>query len=314
MSHLYRREFLRSAAAITSAAGSLLAGIDANGAASPGGFGGTLCLFSKHLPWMNWAQLAETVKRLGFAGVDLTVRPGGHVLPERAETDLERAVAAIRERGVEVPMITTGLLKADDPAARPILSAAGRLGIKYAKPGYYRYAFADVRRELEAAGRQFAGLVEMAQRYGVEIGYHNHASYIGAAVWDMARVIDGLDPKWAGYYFDVRHAVVEGGAAGWKIAFNLVAPRLKMIAVKDFYWAKTARGWVQRDCPLGEGMVDWAGYFKLLRESGFRGPVSLHIEYEIAGATASEREAKTIEAIVRDLEFLKGQLRAAYAG
>jgi hypothetical protein len=55
-----------------------------------------LCLFSKHLPKLNYAELASTVKQIGFEGVDLTVRPGGHVLPERAAEDLPRAVEAIR--------------------------------------------------------------------------------------------------------------------------------------------------------------------------------------------------------------------------
>ena len=44
------------------------------------------------------------------------------------------------------------------------------------------------------------------------MGFHNHAAYIGAALWDIAPAIDRLDPRWAGYYFDPRHAVAEGGA------------------------------------------------------------------------------------------------------
>ena len=77
---------------------------------------------------------------------------------------------------------------------------------------------------------------------GVHMGFHNHSGYIGGNIWDIAPVIDTLDPKWAGYYFDVRHAVVEGGDGGWRTAFSLAAPRLPMIALKDFYWEKAAAG------------------------------------------------------------------------
>jgi L-ribulose-5-phosphate 3-epimerase len=297
-----RRDFLRVGMA---AAGATLIG--KRGAA----YNGTVCLFSKHLPGTNWERLAETVKRLGFGGIDLTVRTGGHVLPVRAAEDLPRAVAAIRAQGLEVPMITTELLSADDPTARPILTAAGKLGIKRIKPGYYKYAFADVRRELETAGKQLTGLIGLARECGVEVGYHNHAGNIGGPVWDIARIIDPLDARWAGYYFDVRHAVVEGGAAGWKIAFNLVAPRLKMIAIKDVYWEKTAKGWAQKDCPLGEGMVDWPAYFKMLRAVDYQGPISLHVEYELGGTTAAEKETRMIEAITRDFGFLKRQIQTA---
>lgn len=275
-------------------------------------FNGTLCLFSKHLSATNWQQLAVAVKKLGFDGVDLTVRPGGHVLPERAAEDLPKAVAAIKTEGLAVPMITTGLTSASDPTAKPILSTAGKLGIPFFKPGYYKYEFKDVRRELGKFGVEFSALVELGKQAGVQCGFHNHDGNIGAPLWDVATVIDRLDPKWAGYYFDVRHAVVEGGSGGWKIATNLVAPRLKMIAVKDFYWEKSAKGWRIVNCPLGEGMVDWRQYFKLLRQANFHGPVSLHLEYEIPGATAAAKEENTFAAAQRDLQFLKARLAEAY--
>ena len=74
------------------------------------GFNGTYCLFSKHLPNLNWQKLGQTVKKLGFGGVDLTVRPQGHVLPERAAEDLPKAVAAIRDLDPEIVFDLTQVL------------------------------------------------------------------------------------------------------------------------------------------------------------------------------------------------------------
>ena len=307
-----RRDFLGAASAMTAAA--TIARPHSTQAAGlpPPAYSGTLCFFSKHLPELDWGQLAQAVKQLGFGGVDLTVRRRGHVLPERAAADLPRAVAAIRAEGLAVPMITTELLSASDPTARPILEAAGKLGVSFFKPGYYKYRFADVRGELEEAGREFRGLAELGKQCGVQVGYHNHAGYLGGPVWDMARVIEPLEAKWVGYYFDVRHAVAEGGDGGWKIAAHLVAPRLKMIAVKDFFWEKTSQGWRARNCPLGEGMVDWRQYFKILAAANFQGPISLHLEYEIPGETAAAMEKNTIAAAQRDLGFLKARVQEAY--
>ena len=296
-----RREFLQSSLAFV-AASALPSG------AQTGNFDNTLCLFSKHLPGMDYRRLAQIVRKLGFGGVDLTVRPGGHVLPERAVDDLPKAVAAIRAEGLSVPMITTGLTFANDPTAKPILATAGKLSIPYFKPGYYRYSFADVRRELEKAMMDFRALTDLSRQSGVQAGFHNHEGYVGAQLWDVAQTIDQLDPKWVGYYFDIRHAVCEGGSGGWKIALSLVAPRIKMIAIKDFYWEKTDKGWKQINCPLGKGMVDWKAYFKILRQINFRGPISLHLEYEIAGATPAAIEENTIAAAQRDLDFLKARL------
>jgi sugar phosphate isomerase/epimerase len=297
-----RRDFIKSASAF--AAASMLPKAPV--------FNGAICLFSKHLPGMDWARMAREVKKLGFGGVDLTVRPGGHVQPERAPEDLPKAVAAIRAEGLSAPMITTALTSAHDPTAKPILSTAGKLSIPFFKPGYYKYSFADVRGELQKAMDDFRSLAELSKQSGVQCGFHNHEGYVGAQLWDVAQTIDQLDPKWVGYYFDIRHAVAEGGGAGWKIALNLIAPRIKMIAVKDSYWEKSSKGWRQVNCPLGQGMVDWKAYFKALRQVNFQGPISLHLEYEIPGATKAAQEENTLAAAQRDFEFLKGQLREAY--
>ncbi|NWG12414.1 MAG: sugar phosphate isomerase/epimerase [Acidobacteria bacterium] len=307
MHNMDRREFVK-------AAGTAALGLTGwNAAVGAGGrFSGPLCIFSKHFPELGWADLAATAKGLGFDGIDLTVRKGGHVAPERVAADLPLAAAEIRKAGLSIPMITTEVLSAT-PVAREVFSTAGRLSIPFLKPGYYRYKFADVRHELEEAGKQFAELAALAQQSGIRIGYHNHADYVGAPIWDMARILDRLDARWAGYYFDICHAVAEGGGACWKIAFNLAAPRIFMIAVKDFFWERTVTGgWRRRMCPLGQGMVDWPAYFKLLAQANYQGPISLHVEYEIPGTTAGERQKKTIAAVERDFGFLKAGIREAY--
>jgi sugar phosphate isomerase/epimerase len=308
-----RRSFLGTAAAacgVVAAPARALSPRDRPAAPAPprGTYTGKLCFFTKPLPEMDWRRLSRSVKQLGFDGLDLTVRKGGHVLPERAAEDLPRAAAAAREEGLDVPMITTALTSADDPTARPILSTAGQLGIPYFKAGYYLYEHKDVREELARAGREFRRLVELATGCGVQAGFHNHSEYIGAALWDAATFIEPLDPKWAGYYFDARHAVAEGGAGAWKTAVHLVKSRLKMVAVKDFSWVKTARGWEDANCPLGEGMVDWKPVLGELLRAGFQGPISLHMEYDVPGATTEERERNILSATARDLAFLRGQI------
>jgi sugar phosphate isomerase/epimerase len=315
-----RRLFLGKAsaaacsAAIGSPAGAHAAPLPASRGVAParGPYAGKLCFFSKPLPDMDWRRLARSAKRLGFDGLDLTVRKGGHVLPERAALDLPRAFATAREEGLDVPMITTALTSADDPAARAVLETAAGLGIPFFKAGYYLYAHVDVRAEREQAGLEFRRLVELATRCGIQAGYHNHSEYVGAAVWDAASFIEPLDPRWAGYYFDARHAVAEGGAGAWETACHLVASRLKMVAVKDFRWEKTPKGWQDKNCPLGEGMVDWRYVLGVFAQAGFQGPLSLHLEYEVPGSTTAAHEENILVAAQRDLAFLKERLREAY--
>jgi sugar phosphate isomerase/epimerase len=309
METLSRRRFIQAAAGAAA-----LTLSPPMGAQSRAGFRGQLCFFSKHLPRMNGRELGRTLKAMGFDGVDLTVRPGGHVDPKRVANDLPVFVDAIRHEGLVVPMITTELLSDADPVAQPTLETAARLKIPFYKTGYYRYKFVDVRKELEAAGGQLRGLADLSKRYGMRLGYHNHAGYIGGPVWDFAPFIEALDASTAGYYFDVRHAVVEGGDGGWRTAFDLVSPRLSMISLKDFFWEKTGGSWQQRNCPMGEGMVDWKRFFGMLAKARFHGPVSLHIEYEIAGDTPAAQEKNTLIAAERDFAFVKARVAEAYSG
>jgi sugar phosphate isomerase/epimerase len=288
-----RRELLLSTAAVP-----LAAAVNSSRPA--------LCLFSKHLPDLGYEELGKTVREFGFDGVDLTVRPRGHVLPERVAEDLPRAVKAIRGHGLSVPMITTGLLSAADPVARPTLATAARLKIPYFKPGYWRYGDAGIEERMAEVREATKGLVALASEYGIEAGFHNHSGdYVGTATWDTREIIGDMDPRWIGYYFDPCHATAEGGRFGWRAALGIAIKRLKMIALKDFYWEKTGGNWRIKMCPLGEGMVDWDGFFGALAKARFTGPISLHVEYD---------PADEMEAIAKDLAFMKRHVKTAYGG
>jgi L-ribulose-5-phosphate 3-epimerase len=264
-----------------------------------------LCIFSKHMAQFNYEELGKNAKQTGFEGVDLTVRPKGHVLPERAVEDLPRAADAIRGHGLTLAMVTTNILNAAEPTTRPILQTASKLKVPYWKPGYHRYDIANVEASLIKAREATSGLAALAKEYRIAAGFHNHSGdYLGSAVWDIRAIIQDLDPKWIGYYFDPAHATIEGGLAGWRISQNIVAPRLKMVALKDFYWSKGKDGkWSLTWCPMGEGMVDWDRVLKGFASSGFSGPMSLHVEYE----TKDE-----MDSIAKDLAFVKKKVAAAY--
>jgi sugar phosphate isomerase/epimerase len=265
------------------------------------------CFFSKHLPDLNWTDLAAATIDMGFDGIDLTVRPKGHVPPERVAEDLPRAFDAIRAKGTTISMITTELTSASQPTASAIFAAAGKVGIKLAKVGYWRYALKDVRAEVAAMGRDLAGLATLAKSHGVTIGVHNHERNIGSALWEIAPHMDALDAQAIGYYFDPRHAFVEGGGVGWKAATLLALPRMKMISVKDAFWEKGPKGWAAQHCAMGEGMVDWPWFATTIAGSTFAGPISVHVEYKIPGTTPEEIRRNMMSAAKHDLEFTKRQ-------
>ena len=293
-----RRQFLAGAVAVAAASA---------GAADlkkDTGKGPPVCVFSKHLQFLDYGGLAATCKDLGLDGVDLTVRKGGHVEPGRLATDLPRAVEAIRAAGLEVPMITTDLRKGDDPDAQPILEAASKAGIQYLRIGPHSYdKTGNPLDQLKTFTEELRGLVKLAEQFNVTLGYHNHSGFnnVGAPLWDLERMIESIGSPRLGSNFDVGHAVVEGAYGAWQINARLMAPQVKMMSVKDFIWDKDRPRWV----PFGEGIVKTVECLKIVRAAGFTGPISMHFEYKTPSNDA------LLEEVRKTAKTLRADLKAA---
>ena len=76
-----------------------------------------VAIFSKHLQFLKGDALAAAAAEIGFDGIDLAVRKGGHVEPDRVREDLPKLVASIRQHGLEVPMLTTDIADTATPYA-----------------------------------------------------------------------------------------------------------------------------------------------------------------------------------------------------
>src|SRR6266508_1449568 len=117
----------------------LLSGLGALAAQSAGGgssIAERICLFTDHLAGFEYQDVARMLRELRVSGPDLTVRRGGLVKPERVAEDLPKAADIFREAGLTIPMITTGIVSAADPATRAILGAASQVGVRFYKLGY----------------------------------------------------------------------------------------------------------------------------------------------------------------------------------
>lgn len=272
--------------------------------------GPELCIFTDHLGGFSYLDVARMMKELGVAGPDLTLRRGGIVLPEQAAVELPKALATFREHGLSIPMVTTAVTSAQDPHSRALLETVAKAGIRHYKLGYYRYEDLGRYRETIAGARQQIGeLAALNRKLGLRGGLHNHAGdSVGCCVWDAAEALQGVDPKAVGFFFDPAQASIEGGKIGWNLAFRRAASNLAMIAIKDYVWEKTDKGWRTRWVPLGEGMTDYAKFFPLLKAASFTGPLTLHIEYDPGGKTKTERYDRALEAGARDLKFLRAGL------
>jgi L-ribulose-5-phosphate 3-epimerase len=268
-----------------------------------------LCAFSQNLIKVPYAQLGIIARQIGYDGVDLTVMDGGHVNPHITNVDLVRAFESVRGASLEVPMITTSLTSVNDQTAYPILAITAHTQVHLYRLGFWPYAAAqntplDIPRRMAQVRGDLSSLVALGRNYQMTAMFPNRAgSYVGEALWDAQAILGDMDPQWIGYYFDPSQATAEGGVSGWEIALRLALPRLKAVAVQDFVWAKTGSAWKMQMCPMGEGVVDWQAFFRILAEARFTGPVSVHMEYQAQDE---------LGAMTKDLEFVRKQVQQAW--
>lgn len=256
----------------------------------PGAF--SINIFSKNLHWLNYADMASVVAEMGFDGIDLTVRPEGHVLPERVAEDLPKAVEEIKKAGLNVYMITTAITDAESPFAESILKTAGSLGVSYYRMGWISYdEKISMEDNLKNIQVKLTRLTELNKKYNIQGHYQNHSgTSFGSPIWDLQSILKEVNSPWLGSQYDIMHATVEG-ANSWPLGLKLLKPYIGTMDIKDFHWAKKDSKWVAQLVPLGEGMVDFRKYFSLIKEYSIEGPFSIHYEYPLGGA---ENGAKVV--------------------
>lgn len=244
-----------------------------------------LNLFSKHLQFLGYSEMAKAAKAIGFNGIDLTVRPNGHVHPDKVSSDLPRAVEAIRSQGLEIPMMTTAVEDVDSQTDRTLLETAADLGIQNYRMNWFRYHESlSMPDSLISYQKRIQKLSALNEKLGLIGCYQNHAgTLVGASIWEVWKLLETANPKHFGAQYDIRHATVEGGKS-WTNGFRLIKPQIKTIVIKDCKWILDKGRTRLLNTPLGEGMVDFQTYFKLLKTANIDVPFSIHFEYDLGGA------------------------------
>lgn len=298
----------------------LIAGMAGVAAAqTPAGGRLTICAFSKHFQWTDIGEAARICADLGYEGMDMTLRNGGHVLPERAADDLLKAFEAIKKAGLKLAMVTSGIVDADSPHAETVVKTLASLGVRHYRWGGFRYdEKTPLLEQLAGFKARVKGLAALNKQYGVCAMYHTHSGIgqVGASMWDLHRLLEGFDADAVSVNYDIGHATVEGGFGGWIHSSRLLMPYIRGVAVKDFRWKQDPkRGWVPGWCGLGQGMVNFKRFFPMLKAANFTGPLQLHMEYdELGGADKGQKtftipKEKLLAIMKRDIDTLKGLLR-----
>jgi sugar phosphate isomerase/epimerase len=273
-----------------------------------------LRLFSKPIDAYDFGFMCEVVSRCGIGGWDMTVRPGGKIEPAKVETDLPKLVAESKKHNLAFDMMVTGILSATDPFTERVLKTASAQGVKWYRFGWADYDLkAGIMNSIKKYHEELVKLTDLNRKYKITGSYQNHAgARLGGPVWDLNELLRDLPKEYSGSQYDVRHAMVEG-ANTWMLGMRLIADKINTLAIKDFTW-QTVKGKPQAvTVPMGEGMVNWDQFFKIVKELNITGPLTLHIEYPLLESgeeklPLSQQQDIIVKKIKKDADFVKSYL------
>ena len=300
--HSDRREFFAAAAAI--GAVSFLR-IPPVAAERPSGFASPaiqFCAFEKFLQDLSHEELADGLADLGFEGVEVTARRGGRIAPDRAEEELPALVEALAKRNLEITVLTTEVNNADDLTNQKLLAVAAKLGVKRYRLGWFKYDDRPIPAQLAAFRRQLLEIAALNRELGITGLWQNHCGneYVGATIWDLHQLLQGVPKEEVASAFDIRHATVEAGRS-WPRLYQLIKPHIGALYMKDFAWIENR----DEHVPFGEGRVAPA-YFEMLKQDQLNVPISVHAEYLPQGSAQ-----ENLQAIGRDYKRLQEMLGIA---
>ncbi|MEI6142553.1 MAG: TIM barrel protein [Mariniphaga sp.] len=251
-----------------------------------------VCAFTKCLQFLSMEEVGQALGKTGFDGADLCVRPAGQIEPKNVKTELPQAVKTLQKYGVGIPMMVTAITDPSEPFALETLQTAAASGIKYYRMGWLAYDFTKpIQQNLDGFKKNFDNLAKLNEKLGIHGGYQNHSGlHVGAPVWDLYELLKGVDPRYLGVQYDIRHAITEGGYC-WKLGMKRIAPWIRTIDIKDFVWGKNAKGaWQHQNVMLGEGMVTFDEFLKEYATLKVEAPISIHYEYDLGGAETGKKE------------------------
>jgi sugar phosphate isomerase/epimerase len=274
----------------------------------------SVSVFSKVLQWLDYEEMAAVVKEIGFDGIELTVRPQGHVNPESVVTELPKAVNAATKAGLTVPMIVTAISDATEPHTENILRTASEQGVKSYRLNWFTYdAGYSIDYNIKGYIDKFKALEKLNRKYHLRAEYQNHqGQFFGSAVWDLWLAVKDFDPAYIAIQFDAFHAAVEGFNT-WPNEFNLVKSHVGSLPIKDLGWAKKENKWIPEVVPVGEGAVDFPGFFKLVKDAQLNVPYTVHYEFPLGGAQHGARQITMprediLAAMKRDLDKVRSMI------
>lgn len=241
-------------------------------------------VFTKPWPTMSLAELGEWVAGLGFDGIELPVRPGYQVPPERVG-ELPQAAAQLAGCGVKILSIAP--LGPVAPTDEPTIAACAEAGIPTIRV-MARIAGGESYFQAEARlWREYDVLIPLLDKYGVQVGIQNHCGRFVSNPMGLRRLVERYDPRQVAIVWDAAHNTLQGEEID--LSLDIVWPHLCMVNLKNAFWQRVApepevAQWKVYWTSGRQGLTSWPRVAEELLRRHYSGVVCLTAEYSEAGA------------------------------
>jgi sugar phosphate isomerase/epimerase len=252
----------------------------------------TYSVFTK--PWkMTVPDLGEHVRRLGFDGIELPVRPGFQVEPQNVTKDLPRVARQFAEYGIRITSVAgptdEATMAACADAGIPIIRICVGIG-----PEGYLASEARLQREYDA-------LVPLLDRYGVTLGIQNHCDRCVSNAMGLRHLMEKYEPRHVAAVWDAAHNALNGEDP--ELAIDIIWSHLCMVNLKNAFWQRTngpdaeVAEWRHYWTSGRQGLASWPRVAAELKKRNYQGVVCLTAEYS--------DETSVNRLIAEDLAFAK---------
>jgi sugar phosphate isomerase/epimerase len=233
-------------------------------------------VFTKPWPGLSLPALADLVKGMGFDAVELPVRPGFQVVPERVTEDLPAAARVLQQHGVRLASVA-------GPTDEATLAACAAAGVPLIRvclsiPAAEGYLVAEARLQ-----REFDALVPLLERYGVAIGVQNHCDACVANAMGLRHLIERYDRRHVAAVWDAAHNALNGEDP--ELAIDIVWSHLAMVNLKNAFWRRVNGPealdvtWRPFWTTGRQGLASWPRVAAELRRRNWQGCLCLTAEY-----------------------------------
>ncbi|MEJ6723535.1 MAG: hypothetical protein QNK80_02305 [Akkermansiaceae bacterium] len=296
-----RRKFLLKS-------GAMMAGMSVSqGKASLPKKNGPIVAFEKPFQALDYDRMGEELAKMGIQGIEATIRKGGHIEQKNAAEEVPKMVASLAKNDQRAYLVACNVGEIT-PENEKYLKVLKDNGITRYRMEYYRYNLkGDLLQQVKDHATKAKELASYNRENGMQAIYqlHSGAKLLGGMSWDLALLLQDIDPAEIGIGYDLRHFRTDSGLS-WKAALQVARKHIQAIYVKDAVWTGPRTNKL-KNVPLDTGFVDKAT-FDEVRKGQKPLPMSVHMEWGESSIYPKDKVMEAVANVAREVKTLKSWL------